>query len=402
MKSVNRVVLLGALLPFVCAAARASGRLTDSAAARLHPGLGTYASAFHRDAELLPVRVDGKWGFIDPRGRIVVEPRFDEVRACLGGAAPFRQGGFWGIVSRGDSVLVPAAFRNADILSEWMMAVETSQGWTYMSTGQIAAAAQGDESYRKARTAWSHVSYAGLRYDSLAYGVGAFHDGFAVVGPSGKDRFVSRGLEEWAGGKMTAVSAFGEGLAAVEFQGDSQGVVIIDTAGRRVGRFRHGREMGSFSSGLAPARRLPSKESEPSLWGYVDRSGEWRILASYGEAAEFSEGLGRVSLSAKGPPVWSYIAASGKPLSNESYDWAGDFWNGYAAVCARRGHCGFIDKAGKTVVPLVHDAAVGAMGGLFLVGDAPEGDPGRLVFSYVRKDGRAVWPNAFSLSDSER
>lgn len=399
MTSVNRAVLLGALLSFVCPAARASGRLTASAADDLYTGLGNIAWAFHRDAELLPVRVEGKWGFIDPRGRLVVEPRFDEVRACVGGAAPFRQGGFWGIVSRGDSVLVPAAFRNADILSEGMMAVETSQGWTYLSTGQIAAAAKGDESYRKARTAWSFVSYAGLRFDSIPYGVGAFHDGFAVVGPMGHDRLVSRGLDEWAGGTMTAVSAFGEGLAAVEFQGDSQGVVIIDTAGRRVGRFRHGREMGSFSSGLAPALNLPATEREQALWGYVDRSGEWAVPPRYAKAADFSEGMAHVSDVAGEGHRHGFVSPSGKLAIPLSFIWAGDFWNGYAPVCLKRGRCGFIDKTGKPAVKLEHDAAVGAMGGLFLVGDAAEGDPGRLIFSYVRKDGRAVWPNAFSLPD---
>ncbi len=56
------------------------------------------ASDFFTD--LTSVRVGDKWGFIDRSGRMVIAPRFDEASPFLRGAAHVRSGGEWMAIDR--------------------------------------------------------------------------------------------------------------------------------------------------------------------------------------------------------------------------------------------------------------------------------------------------------------
>lgn len=48
---------------------------------------------------LHPVLLNGKWGYINTSGGIVIEPNFDEARAFSDGFAAVRQGTSWDCIS---------------------------------------------------------------------------------------------------------------------------------------------------------------------------------------------------------------------------------------------------------------------------------------------------------------
>ena len=48
-----------------------------------------YESAFHFKEGLAPVKIDGKFGFIDKQGKIVIKPQFDYVHEFNNGVAEF-------------------------------------------------------------------------------------------------------------------------------------------------------------------------------------------------------------------------------------------------------------------------------------------------------------------------
>ncbi len=68
--------------------------------------------------------------------------------------------------------------------------------------------------------------------------------------------------------------------------------VFIDRIGKVVMR-RHCKWAGSFSNGLAPARKAKGK------WGYIDRFGKFAIPPKFESAESFSEGRAEVTINRK-------------------------------------------------------------------------------------------------------
>lgn len=354
--------------------------------------------AFHRDAEFLPIRVDGKWGFIDPQGRLRVEARFDEVRAFVGGAAAARTGRLWGVVAGNGNDLLPPTFQDADIISDGMLAVKRNGLWGYVGVGRIAAVSRGKGSLDGLEFRWDPAHPD--KYDAPSSGPGAFHDGVAVVDVGYHDYFITRDSQQWAPETLEPRSRFGEGVAGAVIKTDppGSGITLIDPSGRRVGQIKDSNEMHGFSEGLAAAQSLSRLESETGRWGYVDKTGRWVVRPAYQRAGEFNDGRGLVDVGGPGlDPDRGYVDATGALVIPATYVNAGDFWKGFAPVCRKAHKCGFIDKNGKAVIPLVHDAVIGHIGGAFIVGDYDETTPGRLVFSYLRRDGKPLWASAFSV-----
>ena len=49
---------------------------------------------------LFPSIRDGRFGYVDPEGRVVIEPQFDEARNFVEGLAGVSKGGKWGYIDR--------------------------------------------------------------------------------------------------------------------------------------------------------------------------------------------------------------------------------------------------------------------------------------------------------------
>jgi hypothetical protein len=84
--------------------------------------------------------------------------------------------------------------------------------------------------------------------------------------------------------------------------------------------------------------------------GYMDRTGKVVIPLKFDEAPEkFSNGLAAVKIKDR----LGYIDKTGKIVIPLSYSSAGDFYDGLARVCNDK--CGYIDRTGKVVIPLKFD-----------------------------------------------
>lgn len=54
------------------------------------------------------VKKDGNWGFVDAKGKIVIEPQFNDARSFSNGLAAVKVGGLWGFIdSKGNMVIEP-------------------------------------------------------------------------------------------------------------------------------------------------------------------------------------------------------------------------------------------------------------------------------------------------------
>lgn len=73
---------------------------------------------------LAKVKKDGKWGFIDKAGGLVVEPSFERVDRFSEGLAAVKIGGKWGFIDKSGSLVVEPAFDDVDGFSEGVARVE--------------------------------------------------------------------------------------------------------------------------------------------------------------------------------------------------------------------------------------------------------------------------------------
>jgi len=124
-----------------------------------------------------------------------------------------------------------------------------------------------------------------------------------------------------------------------------------DAAGRRRIRFidRSGKERFSVWSKIC----LRVSEGRVAVvrdrkWRYIDTQGNYVGTEGYDYARDFSEGLAAVKVNGR----WGYIDREGKWRIRPQYVSAGDFSEGLAAVRApgQNGRC-FVDRSGKTVIP---------------------------------------------------
>ena len=228
----------------------------------------THAVLKRLEADLNPVEINGKYGYVDSSsGKMVIEAKYDE-------AHPFSEG------------LAYVAMRR--------------QGCRYIDkSGRVAISPEnsGRDFHEGLAVAAGKVATSGSDANKTKWGF-IDHTGKFVIPP-----------------QFDEVYDFSQGLAKVhkEFK-----FGFIDCAGRVVIPLQFSNAT-VFSEGLAAAK--PSKEKAQAAgipldplgrvpWGYIDSTGKFVIPPQFSLAGVFSEGLAHVN--AEG--FWGFIDQTGKPV----------------------------------------------------------------------------------------
>ncbi len=72
------------------------------------------ALSFDRDSGLAPVNVDEKWGYINTKGRLAINPEFENARPFFRGRAAVFRNSKWGYIDKKGQVVIPLSFTLAD------------------------------------------------------------------------------------------------------------------------------------------------------------------------------------------------------------------------------------------------------------------------------------------------
>ena len=280
---------------------------------------------------LFVVTVNGKAGFINQDGKIVIEPVFEKAYHFTDGLAAVQKQGVWGFIDTNGRVVIEPQFISVGLFSEGLATFQhkrysDKEGYIDKA-GKVVIKPQFDVA-EPFRNGVARVGFATLKGRLLAMvaDVGVECD-FKFIDRTGKIVPEPSPLHYATGEPGELIPFRKDGLAGYL---NAKGEVVIEP------QFHAG---SAFSEGLARA-------CKDKLFGFIDRHGEWVIPPAFEYASEFSDGLAGVSLGKEG---WGFIDRTGKVVIPAKFGWVyGGFRHGIAEV-AYDSKFAYINKKGEWV-----------------------------------------------------
>jgi hypothetical protein len=346
--------------------------------------------------DLFPIIQNGKIGYIDQTGKIVISPQFDvgflnqstlNVVRFSEGLAVVKVKGKWGYIDKTGAVVIKPVYTDAWPFSEGLAEVRVTDG----RSGYI------DKSGKMIVAPISNIGSNPFSEGLAAVYVGELNEGrWGFVDKTGAMAIEPR---------FEAAGPFSEGKAVVRI-GPEYGA--IDKEGNFAIPLQKTYVYGPpFKEGFAPAWTVAPAGSSESKADLIDTSGKIMFDFRFRGISPFSEGLAAVDVNIEGevptgvvpnpqkPQVGKraagYIDIGGTLVIEPKFDFATPFSEGLAAVgigSIPSIKAGYIDKTGAVIIPPSFDLAFPFHDGLALVAT---GQRPNFKFGYVDKSGKYVW-----------
>ncbi len=367
------------------------------------------------------ILIDGKWGFIDQDGAVIVEPQYDYAFRFREGHTVVRQGGYHdgtrAFINTAGAQITQFIYDYAyHFVNGFGMGVIDGK-WVFIredggtlglarydsvlpfQNGYAAVMVRRDDerlwsiidadANRVTERIYPRISYAGeatwwvqgpderwalyepggpepdvFRYDS----VGSFRDGYAIVSRSEEDRRVYQVItpDEEAiyetEDRLYFIWSVSEGIIRMNGSGTtylrSDGTLVTEQG------FRGGSD---FFDGAATVTAADNR-----LGGIIADDGAYIVMPKYAWIGSFNEyGLARFRRDDR----YGFVDTNGKEVMPAQWDQTGEFRDALCPVL-KDGKWGYIDTAGEVVVPLEYDYAWDFGNGLAVVrvGDRDTGE----------------------------
>lgn len=184
--------------------------------------------------DLLPIRQNGDWGFIDQNGTLLVQPQFDRAWRFSDGLALVKEGDNFGFIRPDGSYALEPRFQDAWHFTDGYAPVEMDDEWGYVdSSGSFLP----DTQINLPRSALLETSADENSFELVRTG-----DRYGFETADGQDTIDPRFEQAWR---------FFDGLARAKLDGK---------------------------------------------WGFIDRSGEFVIEPQFDTAWDFDKGLAMVQV----------------------------------------------------------------------------------------------------------
>lgn len=344
-----------------------------------------------------PVVVDGKAGFIDRTGKVVLEPKFDGVSYFSEGLAR---------VSVGRDTIITSGFSQGFIDESGEMVIRPE--WDVASHFSEGLAAVGyDQTKQKfelhGRTFYTSASHTWYRWGLINKkgemviepkfsDVSVFRDGIAAaeitIMSERKMGFIDTNGEWVIPPKFDHASQFSEGLARVFVKGkygyiDRSGNIVINPEYSSASDFSEGLACVKLGGDVIKPKGMSSVRLNAD-YGFIDKTGKVVFNVGRSGCESFSNGIARVEFG----PGHRAIDRSGKFLFDASVDVWSDFCEGLAQVYLGGGEIGFIDTTGEIVIKKRFGRADDFYRGLSQVCESY--DFGAKC-GYIDKTGTVIW-----------
>ncbi len=266
--------------------------------------------------------VGAKAGFIDPTGKFVLAPKYEDVGEFSEGLAGVRINDKRAFIDRAGTIVIPPTFEQVSEFHEGLCAVKIDGWWRYIDkSGNYAIPSK----------------FAGLSQ-------GNFKDGVAEVNPEVLGKAVRI---DHKGNILLEQNTFPMSEGLVRFKrNDKYGYRDKDGNEVITPQFRFAED---FSEGLAGVA-VPDKKMG---FGYIDRSGKFVIPAQYQYGGLFKDGMAHVGFD------WGHafmIDKAGKQVPGFDDTFDENFIEGFIRT-RKDGKYGFVNKAGKPLTNMLFDEA---------------------------------------------
>ncbi|OHD53420.1 MAG: hypothetical protein A2014_04025 [Spirochaetes bacterium GWF1_49_6] len=322
---------------------------------------------------LLPIWVNGKWGFIDNTGKIIVAPMYDFAFPSSDGMNMVKEGAKFGYVNIEGKAIISPKFTEAYPFTGGIARIKMKDFYAYINkVGQIIASADFEEAYDlidglarvKLNGKYGYInSFGEVAIQPKFANAGDFHQGYAMV------KFAKTVTNKSV--FYFDQSFFDESLYSVypakNLVQDMMLNGYIGKSGEVKIPFRY-KDARDFSEGLAAV--ITTNAGGYGKWGYINLKGEMVIAPQFDTALDFHEGLAAVRVGSK----WGYIDRNGKYVITPQFGFADDFQEGFARIniggrITMAGKCfsgkwGFVDKSGDMICPVIFDWVSRFEGGL--------------------------------------
>lgn len=301
--------------------------------------------------QLYPFPKDGKWGYIDATGKIIVQPTYYSAGKFVEGFAKIskyneRDEYLYGFINHLGQEVIPPKFATVSDFDGGVARVKIRNQYHYLLKNGSILTTQGFDEIQVATNGISIFKKNGLYgYANIngrviipakftrAYNFSA--EGFAIVSTN-TDRKNEFGFINQQGNfivepKYSGAKHFVNGFAAIQHRRKWH---IIDTKGQLVSEQGFD-AVGEFANGLINVKK-------GGKWGYINSAGSQVIEFQFKTADKFSKGLAIVGDG----DFFTYINPEGKPITPFTFTRATRF-DGKLARVAKGKQNGFMNAAGR-------------------------------------------------------
>lgn len=355
---------------------------------------------------LFPIRENGRYGYMNQKGEVVIRPRYEKAYDFKDGIAHVRISGshYAFLDTKGNTIWED----HDDKDSNW--------GGHFEDGLQVIGMYRGGEHLR------AYINRKGKTVIQFFFNQAMeFHEGFAAVcvhNPrikkgdniySGTDEekrrrrwgFINTRGELIAPFEYSDCYYFRDGMAAVTDQKPTEDFFpmekygFIDTTGKLVIPIEYDIVGIGFSEGLVGVN-IDGKT------GYMDKTGEMVIEPKFNGASPFSEGLASAGIERDNwdendnfvhDPRVGFIDKTGEFVIPPIFKYVHEFEGGRACVKDTNDLCGMIDREGNWVVPPIFEDMLYFSEGFAIVDSAG-------LKGYVDRDGNAITGFIFDDANS--
>jgi outer membrane protein assembly factor BamD (BamD/ComL family) len=278
---------------------------------------------------LARAKKDGKYGFIDIKGNVIIPFIYEFAHNFEGGVAQVVQiinnKDLRGYINKTGKIVIPMKFQGG------IRPLNKNKGLVYAKEYEVDNP-----------VIINLKNYQILSMSSYEK-CGGESEGLIAVSKNGKWGFIDEKGDLVIPLIYSNVSLFQEELAAVERNGkwhfiDKTGSEIISEASK------YNSLCGNcFNGGLALIER-------DSKFGFIDKRGAVKVAIEYDVALGFYEGVAPVKKNKK----WGIVNSNGEEITTFSYDDANEFYRGFSRVRKNEKY-GLIDNKGIEVFSIIYD-----------------------------------------------
>lgn len=361
------------------------------------------------NSKFFRIKSGDKWGFVNSKGNIVIQPVFDYVQNFSENLAVAKKNGKYGYINLNGDFSVPPKYDWAVPFSEGKGLIEVNDKWGFINiNGNIVIEAKFtkahpfEQGYSKVmlQNKWFFIDKTGKIAHSRKYDkIGELHNKKTIFSSQNhknssiKTQTGILDLEHNTVINISDINVSFEGLpkinnGLIRFWEQDCNILcslgmsdpkrrkkwgFIDLKGNQVipPKFIFA---NSFSECFASVQ-----SGSDEKYGFINTDGRMVISPKFDDVKDFHEGFAAVYIEKK----WSYIDRSGNLISNPKFENALNFSEGLAPIQIDA-KWGYIDTKGNIVITPKYKKAQQFSSGLaYIENDAVEG--------YINKSGSLVW-----------